>query len=89
MATKPPSQGDGTAPKTGSPPRKGIPRGITKHRLRTLARVFRAANRAGVRWIDIMPDGSIRVVPAGQTPPTSTTLNPWDEPDAADKKRPA
>ena len=88
MAAKPP---DNTDQKSGSPARfKGHPRGVTNLRERTLARVFRAANRAGnVSWIDIMPDGSIRVVPAGHTlRTTNTDHNPWDEVHAADKERP-
>jgi hypothetical protein len=55
---------------SGTPDRfKGHPRSPAKFRERELARALRAANRAGgIARIELMPDGSIHLIPAGQTP---------------------
>ena len=78
---------DDTSPKTdspGSPPRfKGKPRGPARFKKRELTRAVKAAKDAGVECVELMPDGRIHLILAGQTPAADS--NPWDEaPRAAD-----
>jgi len=69
---------------SGSPDRfKGHPRPPAKFRERELARALRAANRAGgIARVELKPDGSIHLIPAGQAPVAEP--NPWDQDHAAD-----
>jgi hypothetical protein len=67
----------------GSPARfKGKPRGPARFKKRELTRAVKAAKDAGVECVELMPDGRIQMILAGQAP--TTEPNPWDEGHAAD-----
>jgi hypothetical protein len=64
---------------------KNVPRSPAKFRERELARALRAARRAGgVKCVDLMPDGRIQMILAGQDHPAADDNNHWDEGHAAD-----
>lgn len=51
----------------------------------TVARCIRAAKAAGGGYVDVLPDGTVRIRldDAPQTAPDEKAANPWDEEDAA------
>jgi hypothetical protein len=84
---------DSTSPKgPGSPARfKGKKRGpgrvFKEGALKKAMKVV--AKQGGGARIDLMPDGRITIIPAGQAPATSADKNSWDAIYAADTNRPA
>jgi hypothetical protein len=93
---------DDTLPKKkgpGSPARfKGVKRGpgrglkvrdLTRNLTNAMKVVKVVAKLGGDAHVEVMPDGRIRIIPAGQAPATPADKNSWDEVYAANEDRPA
>jgi hypothetical protein len=84
---------DDTPPKSpGSPDcfkgkKRGPGRGFKVPDLTKAMKVV--AKQGGGARIDLMPDGRITIIPAGQAPATPADKNSWDEVYAADENRSA